>query len=59
VCDALCGSTPIITAAINRSFVILPGGKGPRRACLIPDRPAFAPLASHATARPAELADRS
>ena len=35
VCEALCGSTPIITAAIGT--LLLPGrGQGPWRACLIP-----------------------
>ena len=35
VCEPLCGSTPIITAAINRSFVV--PGEEPWRACLIPE----------------------
>ena len=51
VCEPLCGSTPIITAAIepplSRSTQVRP-----RRACLIPGSVALAPLSSHATARP-------
>ena len=36
VCDPLCGSTPIITAAIDCPFLSSSGGD-PWRACLIPD----------------------
>ena len=51
VCEALCGSTPIITAAMENSFPY-------RRARTVAGTPnsrtfaAFTPLLSHATARP-------
>jgi hypothetical protein len=58
VCDPLCGSTPIITAAIGCPFLSGYGGGIPWRACLIPDRSAVAPLLSHATAGSGGLAHR-
>ena len=55
VCDALCGSIPIITA-MNRSFVV---GMERTAAGMSDFRStAFAPLLSHATARHDELAPR-
>ena len=52
VCEALCGSTPIITTAMNDPLPWTPV-KDPRRARLIPRSSlALAPLLSHATARP-------
>ena len=43
VCEPLCGSTPIITAAIIYSFPSALRQAGPRRGCLIPERPGVAP----------------
>ncbi len=51
VCEPLCGSTPIITAAIIYPFPSALRQIGPRRACLIPERSGVAPLTSHTAAR--------